>query len=197
MTKLQTNNKAKNSCKGLVVGDIQSGKTANMTALIAQAADNGFHVFIILSGIIDSLRQQTSERIYGDLASNGSTSFHWKNLENPSLKNNNYNLNVIDLGKGSKNKVLIIHEIAVFTRLSNLLAAVQPLMTNHVVQAGIVHVALRLGQVLKDVMHQPVIGHGEHVEHRLLFKVQTDQSKTKRFFVEKVSRGNFREITIS
>ncbi|GHN42327.1 hypothetical protein ME796_16760 [Lactobacillus delbrueckii] len=119
LTKLQTNNKAKNSCKGLVVGDIQSGKTANMTALIAQAADNGFNVFIILSGIIDSLRQQTSERIYGDLASNGSTSFHWKNLDNPSLKNNNYNLNVIDLGKGSKNKVLIV-SLKNKTRLTNL-----------------------------------------------------------------------------
>ena len=47
----------------------------------------------------------------------------------------------------------IIHEIAVFTRLSNPLAEVQPLMANHLVQAGILHVALRLVQVLKDVMH--------------------------------------------
>lgn len=62
-------------------------------------------------------------------------------------------------------------------------------MANHLVQAGIVHVALRLVQVLKYVVYQSVIGHGEHVEHRLPLKVQTDQSKTKRFFVEKSKPG--------
>ena len=36
--------------KGLVVGNVQSGKTANMAGLMAMAADNGFNYFIILSG---------------------------------------------------------------------------------------------------------------------------------------------------
>lgn len=107
------------SCKGLVVGDVQSGKTANMTALIAQAADEGFNVFIILSGVIDSLRQQTSERIYGDLASSGSASHHWKKLDNPSLKPSSYNLGAIDLDEGSKNRLLIV-SLKNKTRLTNL-----------------------------------------------------------------------------
>lgn len=120
LTKLQTDNRAKTSCKGLVIGDVQSGKTANMTALIAQAADNGFNFFIILSGIIDSLRQQTSERIYGDLASNGSTSYHWKKLDNPSLKpSSGYNLAKMDLGKESKNRFLIV-SLKNKTRLNDL-----------------------------------------------------------------------------
>ncbi len=120
LTKLQTDNKSKTACKGLVVGDVQSGKTANMTALIAQAADNGFNFFIILSGIIDSLRQQTSERIYGDLASDGRTSYHWKKLDNPSLKlSSGYNLAAMDLKKESKNRFLIV-SLKNKTRLNDL-----------------------------------------------------------------------------
>lgn len=53
--------------KGLVVGNVQSGKTANMAALIAMAADIGFNFFVVLSGTIDKLREQTQDRLYGDL----------------------------------------------------------------------------------------------------------------------------------
>lgn len=53
--------------KGLVVGNVQSGKTANMAGLIAMAADWGWNMFIILSGTIENLRKQTQARLYGDL----------------------------------------------------------------------------------------------------------------------------------
>ncbi|MGX4760313.1 Z1 domain-containing protein [Limosilactobacillus fermentum] len=53
--------------KGLVVGEIQSGKTAHMAGLMSMAADNGFNVFIVLSGMIDKLRQQTEQRLQNDL----------------------------------------------------------------------------------------------------------------------------------
>lgn len=56
--------------KGVIVGNVQSGKTANMTALIAMASDYGWNVFIILSGIIDNLRKQTYDRLTEDLHSN-------------------------------------------------------------------------------------------------------------------------------
>jgi hypothetical protein len=52
--------------KGLVVGHVQSGKTANYTGLIAKAADSGYKVIIILAGILNSLRNQTQERIDAD-----------------------------------------------------------------------------------------------------------------------------------
>ena len=45
--------------KGLVIGNVQSGKTANMAALMAMAADWGWNMFIVLSGTIENLRQQT------------------------------------------------------------------------------------------------------------------------------------------
>ena len=57
--------------KGLVVGNIQSGKTASMSALIAMAADNGFNVFIVLSGVIENLRRQTARRIESDIFFSG------------------------------------------------------------------------------------------------------------------------------
>ena len=68
--------------KGLVVGNVQSGKTANMAALMAMAADWGWNVFIILSGTIESLRQQTQSRMLTDLAVPGNIS--WVGLEHLS-----------------------------------------------------------------------------------------------------------------
>lgn len=49
--------------KGLVVGQVQSGKTANYTGLICKAADAGFGLIIVLAGIHNNLRSQTQIRI--------------------------------------------------------------------------------------------------------------------------------------
>lgn len=49
--------------RGLVLGHVQSGKTANFTATIAKAADAGYRLFVILSGVHNSLRRQTQLRI--------------------------------------------------------------------------------------------------------------------------------------
>lgn len=51
------------SKKGLCVGQVQSGKTANYTGLICKAADAGFKLIIILAGIHNSLRSQTQLRL--------------------------------------------------------------------------------------------------------------------------------------
>ena len=49
--------------RGLVVGHVQSGKTANYTGLIAKAADAGYKVIIVLTGMHESLRCQTQIRL--------------------------------------------------------------------------------------------------------------------------------------
>ena len=49
--------------RGLIIGDVQSGKTSTYTGLICKAADAGYKVFIILTGTIESLRIQTQQRI--------------------------------------------------------------------------------------------------------------------------------------
>lgn len=70
--------------RGLVIGNVQSGKTANMAALMAMAADCGWNMFIILSGTIENLRQQTQNRILKDLNQPGN--LVWIGLEHLSTK---------------------------------------------------------------------------------------------------------------
>jgi len=49
--------------KGLVVGYVQSGKTANFTAVIAKAVDAGYRLVIVLGGTLNLLRAQTQRRL--------------------------------------------------------------------------------------------------------------------------------------
>ncbi|MEJ2905147.1 Z1 domain-containing protein [Pedobacter panaciterrae] len=49
--------------RGLVVGYVQSGKTANFMGIVNKAIDSGYRIVIILAGTQESLRQQTQERI--------------------------------------------------------------------------------------------------------------------------------------
>ncbi len=51
------------SKKGLVVGQVQSGKTSNYTGLICKAADAGYKLIIILAGLHNNLRSQTQLRL--------------------------------------------------------------------------------------------------------------------------------------
>tara|TARA_B100001057_G_scaffold326962_1_gene327242 strand:+ start:1672 stop:4908 length:3237 start_codon:yes stop_codon:yes gene_type:complete len=54
---------------GMVVGDVQSGKTSNYTGLIAKAIDTGYKVIIVLTGLHNSLRAQTQKRLDDNLIS--------------------------------------------------------------------------------------------------------------------------------
>lgn len=49
--------------RGLVMGDVQSGKTSNYTGLICKAADAGYRLAILLTGTLESLRRQTQGRL--------------------------------------------------------------------------------------------------------------------------------------
>ena len=49
--------------KGLVVGHVQSGKTANYTGVVCKALDSGYRIVIIMAGLLNSLRKQTQGRI--------------------------------------------------------------------------------------------------------------------------------------
>lgn len=49
--------------RGLVVGYVQSGKTANFTAVAAKAIDAGYRMIIVLAGMQDNLRYQTQRRL--------------------------------------------------------------------------------------------------------------------------------------
>lgn len=62
--------------KGLVMGSVQSGKTANMIGLVTMAAHYDWNFIIVLSGSIDNLRIQTRDRFMNDLISSGGVSWH-------------------------------------------------------------------------------------------------------------------------
>lgn len=75
--------------KGLVVGYVQSGKTANFTGVIAKAVDAGYRLVVVLTGTIDLLRAQTQRRLDMELVGRenllgGADRDHedaWRNLE--------------------------------------------------------------------------------------------------------------------
>lgn len=49
--------------RGMVVGHVQSGKTANYTGVICKAADAGYRLIIVIAGVHNNLRNQTQIRI--------------------------------------------------------------------------------------------------------------------------------------
>src|SRR5262249_52528168 len=49
--------------RGLVLGYVQSGKTANYSAVIAKAADAGYKLIVVLAGVHEALRVQTQRRL--------------------------------------------------------------------------------------------------------------------------------------
>ncbi len=79
LKRLSNDTKESGPIKGLVIGNVQSGKTANMAALMAMAADWGWNMFVILSGTIENLRLQTQTRLFNDLNQSGTVA--WRALE--------------------------------------------------------------------------------------------------------------------
>jgi len=66
--------------RGMVVGQVQSGKTSNYTGLINKASDAGYKLIIVLAGMHDSLRSQTQIRIdEGFLGFNSQRSLQYSN----------------------------------------------------------------------------------------------------------------------
>jgi hypothetical protein len=49
--------------RGMVMGDVQSGKTSNYVGLICKAADAGYKFIVVLAGLHNNLRSQTQLRV--------------------------------------------------------------------------------------------------------------------------------------
>lgn len=59
--------RSNNHRRGLLIGDVQSGKTASYTAILNRAVDVGYNVIVLLAGALENLRRQTQERIDKEL----------------------------------------------------------------------------------------------------------------------------------
>jgi hypothetical protein len=69
------------SCRGLVVGYVQSGKTANMAGVISKAIDAGYDTVIVLAGLTNKLREQTQRRLEQDIVKRNP--LLWQKLTRP------------------------------------------------------------------------------------------------------------------
>lgn len=66
--------------KGMVVGSVQSGKTANFNGVINSSIDVGYQLIIVLSGIMEDLRVQTQKRIEKDVIGQMESTGIWKGV---------------------------------------------------------------------------------------------------------------------
>ncbi len=93
--------------KGLIVGHVQSGKTASMAGLIAMAADHGWNLFIVLTGTLENLRVQTRDRLFDDLVRPGNLS--WRLINQPSHNSPpEYQARNMNFTDGSNDRHLIV-----------------------------------------------------------------------------------------
>lgn len=108
VTELSSSTEQNDPIRGMVVGNVQSGKTANMAGVIAMAADYGYNMFIVLSGTIENLRVQTQKRLLSDLSS-GAGSYNFKLLDNVSATSPApYRLQDLFLDEGDKDRYLMV-----------------------------------------------------------------------------------------
>ena len=77
------------SARGLVVGYVQSGKTANFTGVIAKAIDVGYRLVIVLAGTLDILREQTQRRLDMELVGKENILQDWDETD-PELGPHDY-----------------------------------------------------------------------------------------------------------
>ncbi len=71
------------SATGLIVGQVQSGKTMSFTTVIALARDNGFPLVVLIGGGKDPLLTQSHDRLARDLDVEGGDSLpQWKMRKN-------------------------------------------------------------------------------------------------------------------
>ncbi len=82
--------------RGLVVGNVQSGKTSNFIALANKAADAGYKFIVVMSGLTKDLRRQTHERL-----DEGFFGFNTEQFEYDSFSTSN----ILDLGTIRKDKI--------------------------------------------------------------------------------------------
>lgn len=120
LKRLKSDTSPENPNLGLVVGNVQSGKTTNMAALMCMAADNGFNFFIVLSGTIENLRQQTQDRLTSDLKiDNSKINFH--HITNPKTGIQSTQLSELHVQKNSDSRYFSVC-LKNSQRLKNFLA---------------------------------------------------------------------------
>jgi hypothetical protein len=114
--------------KGLVLGYVQSGKTANYIGLISKAADVGYRLFIVMTGMLEPLRKQTHGRIHSDLIeANPDRWFSLTTAEQDFSLTGAYNVNAF-LAEHNENWTIAVvkKNVARLNRLATWLEGARP-----------------------------------------------------------------------
>lgn len=140
--------------KGLVIGYVQSGKTANYAGVIAKAVDAGYRLVIVLAGMYSNLRAQTQARLVKDLSMNSLeerggrawyplTGLHadFADTENIGFLNNHANVGVVIIKKNT-------------TRLANLLSFMKKISKNQPFTGGILIIDDESDQATPNTRHE-------------------------------------------
>ncbi len=124
--------------RGLVIGQVQSGKTTIFNGVISAAADINFNLILILSGTLESLRKQTQKRIMRDVTAPWGTNnvnppfyFTWiSDPDNPGLRvAGRANHTLPELSNPGRRQVAIgvfLKNAAVLNNLKNFLKTINP-----------------------------------------------------------------------
>lgn len=115
---------------GLLLGNVQSGKTGQVFGIMSKAADLGFPLFLLLTTDNVTLQQQTLERVMADLndfcicGENDSILFDSNSLEKPTIV-------VLKRMLGFLNCGLIYYSRALFYRGIHYLLLMMKQMRHH------------------------------------------------------------------
>lgn len=110
---------------GLVIGNVQSGKTANFSGVIAKALDSNYKFVIVLAGIHNNLRKQTQIRLERDLGvKDDPRNWHRLTSEEGDFSENNVE-NASNIVASNRRILAVVKKNG--TRLRNLLSFIQHL----------------------------------------------------------------------
>ncbi len=107
MNRLRKDTRSSGTRKGLVMGSVQSGKTANMIGLTTMVAHYDWNFIVVLSGTIENLRIQTKNRFMRDLPDCRDVDWHF--LE--SCTNGDYLKDTHICSGGEEAKEITINEL--------------------------------------------------------------------------------------
>ena len=113
--------------KGLVIGNVQSGKTANYASVIAKAVDAGYKLVIVLAGLHNNLRDQTQQRLDRDLGNTRDANSTWFSLTKPGEDigtDHQDNANRIVASKGGATLGVVKKNVSRLTNLRDFLAVI-------------------------------------------------------------------------
>lgn len=114
------NDASDDSCTGLVVGHIQSGKTMSFTAVAAAAHDNGFRSVAVIAGASLNLADQNKDRLARDLDIGISPFRPWYRRHNPAVNQLDQFRTALVGWETGRGKTLLLTSLKHYRHVQNL-----------------------------------------------------------------------------